>query len=413
MSRFDFQSLGAAYTDAMAQLLAERKAEARQQMLDELARAADERAAKQSESTLRLQDQQINASKAAADREELKFYMEGLDPSIDPATQLPPEIVDRLVKTGRVVQDTNPQPSVQTSEAFAAPEGSDYTIDSPPAQSGPTSAFASTPATPPKTRYRFIGDKEYRTKQSHKQDVGRVIVSLLTSGDPKKVEAGQQLAIISSLRDGEITSEDINRNLPGNIPFYTVDPDTGIPISRGNVQSNAQISVLPRSGLDEFKKAGTTVDGRIIYSNGRGQERTGDLITRNDSESPVGIPQGRMDNLDDAKFALQRNTSDPEAINGYKLAAQDAVSAAKQGTQKAKSWANMFIDNPVAATQLLADNPNYLTKEEAQDANQILEAVGARVFVKVLAANTPKPEPSGSKSSFPFAKWAKEQLDDK
>lgn len=408
MARFDFQSPGAAYTDAMAKLLAERKAEARQQMLDELARAADERAAKQSESALRLQDQQINTSKAAADREELKFYMDALDPTIDPATQFSPDIVDRLVKSGRVVPDTNPQPSVQTSETFAAPEGADYAIDNSTTNIGSPEKLGRLPqdgsitpitTTQAKKKYRFIGDEDYRKQQRREQDVGKVILGLLTSGDPKKVEAGQQLAIVSSLRGGDLSSEDIARNLPTNAPFYTVDPDTGIPINRGNIPSNAQVTVLPKDRSGRHKqKVGTTTDGRTIYADQYGNETIGANPTRDTSEAPAGIPVGLMTNLNAVAGAMMTDTANPEAVNSYKFVAQQAVNFARQGNPKVKAWVSLYIDNPVAATQATLNKEIVLTPEEQADAEMLLTAVGARNFKAILMAPTPKPEP-------PKAKW--------
>jgi hypothetical protein len=416
-SRFDFQSPGAAFVDTMAKVLAERKAEERQQMLDRLTQSADARAEKAEErananaATQRdWQNFQITSGRATMDREELTTAAAQLDPGIDPSTQFPPEMLERLVKGGYIIKNNQrpPQPSVSTNESFAPPPGADgvdppevpdsepwlggFTQGGPAATSAPL-APAPKPEAPAQPGYRAIGDKQYREDEREKTELGRVIMSMVTSDDPKVREQGKRLAIVSSLLRGKLTGADVNREIPQDSPLYTVNPDTGVATNRGNIPGNAQTVVLPQdrnSGGRLRVKSGVNKDGFTIYVDEFGNETIGTNKITDPTETPAGIPVGITTRLDEIAAVMVTDPSDPVSINNYKTSAKRALTYAKQGNQKVKSWVSRFIDNPAAATQELTQNP--LTPEEQADADMLLNAVGARDYTAILMMPTPKPK---------------------
>lgn len=408
--RFDFDSPGAAFVDTMAKVLAERKAEERQQMLDKLTMSAEERAnraetraAEQARGENEWRRVQTENVKWNQENQEFDTLVKYLDPGKPLAGQATPKQIELLKKRAAVRERTVPQPSVSSSESFSAPEGMNYEVDAPDAepwlggfpQGGPAPTPA--PAAPPpvsKPQAFFSGTSEYQQNERLKSSHGNVIVRLLSEKDPSKQALGEYFLQLADANNGIIPEEAFA--LLRNKPVFSFDHETGeFTELEGGVPSDTAPIInrtRPPKPTRTWFKGGTTKEGKTIYYNDAGEEILGPNIVGPDkSEDPTGIKVGVLNNLDLAGGAMMADPSDPTAINTYKLSAKRAVNSATQGNQKVKSWVSMFIENPVAATEHLLKNP--LTPEEQADADMLLNAVGARDFKSILMAPTPKPEP--------------------
>lgn len=409
MSRFDFHSPGAAIVDTMTKVLAERKAEERQKMLDNLTLAADDRAAKAEERANMLAESQITWNKHLLEkgkgdmrRDRVKDYLSVLDPNIDPTTQLPPEAINVLKEEGWL-RDEPEMPEVGAESGAEAPEAPDTMIPgAPPMGEAPVGEMPGAPPAqaPGKIRTRFIGTPEYREKEREKAEINDAIINMLESDDPEQVKQGQELATLFELTGGKLTDQLINRAVPGKRPIQVFNPIDGSFRQGPNVTDNTQVVTMQREPRQQRSWFNTgkvdKASGRNIYASTDGDEKLGTFATGSDtSEHPSGMPVGIVQGIEDRAGALMSSPEDPDALNSYRLAAKQAINnSAKQGNQKVKQWVGMFIDNPQAATQALTTGKMSLTTEEVADANMLLSTIGAYDLKAILEQNVPKPAPA-------------------
>lgn len=409
--RFDFDSPGAAFVDTMAKVLAERKAEERQNMLDKLTQQAEERAnraetraADQARLDEAYRTHQVKLQDEAATRETVRDTLPLLDPRIDPKKQLSPERFKLMKDAGWIMEDDTPVPGVSTSEEFSAPQGAEYQMEGkdPEPWLGGFDAPQGGPATPTPTpaapaaakdpRYRFIGDQAFRLEQRRKADAGRIIAGFMSSGDPAQVAKGQRIAEITALNNGIIPESLYDDIFPGSAPYYTVNPDTGTTTKRGDLPSNAKISVLPQdraAGRDYVSTNRVDTNGHLIMMDSHGNTKTSPDVVGDTTQSPVGIPQNTIDALSDVQGILMENPDNPKAINQYIIAADLAIQSAKIGTKKVKQWASSYLLNPKRATEELI--AGGFTEAEKDQADQLLGAIGARRFTSSLSRNVARP----------------------
>jgi hypothetical protein len=232
MGRFDFKSPGAAFTASIADTLAQRKAEERQMMLDQLTVNSDQRAqeaaARQAEEhRLGLEQTRQQMGFAGEDQEFQRAGM--IAAGLDPDSEIPAEALPLFQKLGWARQLPTPQVSTETSVQM--PEGAD------PEAFAKQLEQSTAPSGPP--RYGYVGNEKQREHRRKQEQTGALLKNLM--GNKETAEAGQYLAQLAAANDGIVPEAVAAKFLQPNVPLEIFDQETGKIRSAGNVSPHAQI----------------------------------------------------------------------------------------------------------------------------------------------------------------------------
>lgn len=204
-NRYNFVSPGGEAVDALEGLMTQRKAEARQAMLDEIAK-------QNAESTRALQQRQIDA----ADLEAAQY---GLTMGQD-VSQIDPKYLEILKKHNMVGANPVPKPSVSTDTEFSMPGPVDGSFE----EGQPTAQAEAAPATPEDTGIYFSGRPEERDRERIKQQIGSVIGQL---NDPNLSELEKFIMISAAMEDKNgLPAGAYAASQPRN-PFMVFDEESG------------------------------------------------------------------------------------------------------------------------------------------------------------------------------------------
>lgn len=334
MSRYDFQSGGAAFSDQIAQLLAQRKAEERQRLLDSLTVNADSRAQeaaqreqkdlemRQQESMLRQSGEQQTQELQKLGALEAPLKM-GEDPK---ARGYSPKDIEMLNRWGRLTK--LPTPSVSTSESFTDTQGT-------PAEGSQAGPAAPAPAPPVEPRYGYVGTREEQEHDRRKMENAQLIGHLMQ--DPKKAEIAQFYKAIYDANDGMIPAEALNLLQP-NSPLFINDEPSGTVTQHGTLPPNAHIvnrGYQPYGAYNtgNITTIGHTRDGLLIVQN----HKTGKMevdpdhigpVAQDVDENPLGIPQEASRYHLTLLGALADDPTDVSMLNMVKNSALRLVPAA-------------------------------------------------------------------------------------
>lgn len=188
MSRYNFTSPGAAAGEGIVNILAQRRAEARQKMIDEIDR-------QNSESARRLQQEQLTASQQRRELEQLGAQTESMpyDAEVTPATPG----FDLMRKYNRL--QPKPTASVSTSESFTPAEGQEgMEFEQQPGAGLPQEPMPVGPDTP--VRYGYAGTRE----DQERNRANREISALLERHPDMSDEAKQ--AVEFAMASGDLSS---------------------------------------------------------------------------------------------------------------------------------------------------------------------------------------------------------------
>lgn len=414
--QFDFSSPGAAFTETMAKVLAERKAEERQAMLDRLTMAAEERAGRAEQRAVENQKGEteyrnvnINRIKHDMDNDKAKSIESVLDPSIDPTTQLSPEDIEFARGRGLLIPgkpagqaDVTTDYTIKTEGGEQLPtevpqlpftEGLGQSVPMPdryqpsnvvpmPDRSG-TSNPTPMPGAP--AGFRYIGSAEYREKERQRKEQGSVIIGLLSSDDPRKKQVGEVLAAVMSGNNGQVPADMWNMLMPDK-PLVMFDEATGKSSTIGNVPYNAGVVTRNRPpqqpvGMYEPDFIGKTAEGYPIlkYPSGKIVVNKDAQIGPDPNTAPLGIPNGAFTEHNLSVMGLPDGA--PEDIIRFKQTAKNIVTLARV-KPVVKNLITTYIDNPMAGAQALAQAKmsGLLQPEDMQQVEVLLQATGAKML---------------------------------
>jgi hypothetical protein len=221
MARFDFQSPGAGFTDQITDMLAQRKAEERQRMLDQLTVNADRRA---QEVALRQQTEHDEQMRGMAQERELGLVNvlgAGLKRG-DDLSGLSPEQRELFSKYGRMSQFPGAQVSTTTEM-----EGVD----------GAQTEMA--PPTPP--RMGYAGTAQEIEDERRRQSDASAIAVMMQSENPAEREKGQLLSRLMAMNDGKIPVDFAAKLMTPGGRVRSYSPDTGKMADLGEVGAFDQV----------------------------------------------------------------------------------------------------------------------------------------------------------------------------
>jgi hypothetical protein len=221
MARFDFQSPGAGFTDQITDMLAQRKAEERQRMLDQLTVNADRRA---QEVAARQQSEHEEQMRGMGQEREIGLVNAlGVGRSRgDDLSTLSPEQRELFSKYGRTTQFPGTQVSTTTEM-----EGVD----------GLQTEVA--PPTPP--RMGYVGTPQEMEDERRRAADASAIARMMESDNPAEREKGALLSRMMSMNDGKIPAEFAAKLMTPGGRVRSYNPDTGKMSDLGEVGAFDQV----------------------------------------------------------------------------------------------------------------------------------------------------------------------------
>jgi len=215
MPRFDFQSPGAAFVDTLTRVLAERKAEERQQMLDRLTQAAEERANRESLDRKAYQDAQVKNmqhNQTLADAAESRAK-EQHGMSMD---------ANRLAFLERGMEPDTPFFGVEKSpEDLALLQRAGVLKAMPPPPDAPNvdNTLPGTRISAQPTSYQYIGSPEHRAKTRERNERGAAIAKLLQNPEVAgSIGSGPGAMLSSIVESGGDPTSAMTQLIPHTMP---------------------------------------------------------------------------------------------------------------------------------------------------------------------------------------------------
>jgi hypothetical protein len=409
MARFDFQSPGAAFTGQIAEQLAERKATERQRMLDQLTMNADSRAAEAAQRQQAESEAQLADMAHRKELQDLDVYRSGLRRGQTPTN---PQVTSLLDRYG-LLEDL-PSPQVSTATEFSGADGTQM--------EGPTSGPMEQSAPVPPRR-GYVGSLLEQEKDRLRANTRGLIDTLMAK--PETRQDGEFIAKFALANDGIADPGIIAHSMAPGKAGVVFDVERGIfkdasgKTITGNLPSNAHVvtqsrpprELRPRSWIGAGVEPGT---GNSVFIDPDDIDRmTGQprrFVIPGTSKpssgaagrgSALGIPATYLDDLDNAERALgyDPRSVDEQAFSNYRGSLTRGFGAASYGSPAVKAAAQMYIQNPEAAAEmidkLIDAAPDRASMERiATEYNQYLGAIPPHV--KEMLKNNPyvanKPE---------------------
>jgi hypothetical protein len=406
MSRFNFQSSGAAFTDEITKALALRKAEERQNMLDQLTVNAEDRAAQEAVRRQKESDSQLATSALAREATTLGLYDDAVfQPGEDVAARIGEEGSQLYKKWGRLA----PQPvaDVSSSTSFTGPDG-DVVQGEQAAPTGP----------PPTPKFGFAGTKEDQERKRKRDMSAQLLISVLQdTKNPNAPMIAQKLEQDMLANDGIVTPAFVEKYLGPDTPIGVFHQETGETTLGGKTvssapawskiftQSRPHVEPRPRNfmwGVNEDGD-GVPIDQDSIPvdpNTGLGKLPPGIKPVRggsggNDSSQPLGISNSAFNSYIE-EFGIAEPDEAGKIATGPMLAirqrAAKIISEART-TPKVRDLAMRFIRNPDSIAN------ESLNEKENMQFRQLLGVIAATPDVANLyrqnAIVLPKPKERG------------------
>lgn len=403
--RFQFSSPGAAFSSELTKIMAERKAEERQRLLDSLALNADQRAeqaAQRQEADQREQVRMNNASLESAaftqerqKQSDLMAQLAALTANKPKGWQPDEAVVDpALLEAGDKFGVWNRRPVSEASTAEIGPDGT-------PRQPVTTTVT-------PKTYREYAGTREEQEKDRRKSQLGAMVMTLMQSSDPRKHEIAA--AMKSQLDATDEVSPQLLALLGPNTPVNVIDPRSNKITPAGSVSPGSENIMKPQPVYHPPQRdteVRVNTDGYMVYQRPNGTtyvDTSQKFPTQRDpSEGPLGIPATmynahlmRVDTLEpdsDGKV-------DPAVMRGFRQSAANIISKANV-TPKVKNLASMWANNANSYNEQLKQV--QLTDREVEQLQDLKIVVATPEVEEILAKNpvisvkpTVKPAPAAA-----------------
>jgi hypothetical protein len=409
MARFDFQSPGAAFTGQIAEALAQRKAEERQMMLDQLTVNADSRAQENALRQAAEHKQQLAAGEQAMrfGAEDQDFQRAGMiAQGLDAGGEIPTESLPLFQRLGWAKQLPTPQVSTETSVQM--PEGAD------PEAFAKQLEQTQAPAGPAK--FGYVGNLEQRDKQRARESSSGLIARLMES--PKTKQQGEFLSQLMAVNDGVIPEAVASKFLQPDVPLHIFDVDSGRVTNAGNISPHAQVvtrSRPPRDIRTQWVHGGEK-DGNTVFFDAENPARQvsidasrrggGSSSSNQASLGSLNIPSSYLDDINLSMSALVRDPRGvtPEALGGFRNAMSIGFNEAKVNVSPAaRQAASSLLNTELQQGRQLLEQlvaTGQLTIEDANDAMTLYSSVPQPVR-DVLAKNPYDPNKK-KESWWPF-----------
>jgi hypothetical protein len=385
--RFEFESPGAAFTGEITKLLATRKAEERQRLLDSLSFSADQRAQEALEREKRESDARMESQKQEDILRRLGTTASFMEPGDDPASRgLSPEDIAAGQRIG--MWKEQPVPQVSTAITGMTDEAGTPTENFTPEQ-------ATAPA--PKKQLAYVGNPAQRERLRKRTEQGNMIAEMLGSNNPAERQKGELLVKLINLNDGEIPKEAQGLLMP-NKPVSVFSQSTGKLTDAGSVAPNAEVITQgypPRElrGPQALYAGTSEEDGSTVFVDPtdwsehkiRGTRRGPDT-----SQNGLGVPQGMLNDHRANNYMLRPDDYgkvDPARMGRFRQSALQIIASTK-ASPKVKELANLFVTNTPRYEQVLP-TVQGLSTQDVNQLRQLLGAIADPQTVEIMRRNPP------------------------
>lgn len=402
--RFEFESPGAAFVDQMTKVLAQRKVEERQAMLDNLTKAADARAADEAKQMALYRADQMKSNAQSRDIEHVNAVTAGMSMG-DKTTGMSPETID-LMRRYKRLKERPLVPSVSSSTDYNVTD--DTGVKGEAIESDiPAPEMVATPPPPPEEV--FVGTREERDKAARIAKGKAALGVLATNGDPEDLKAAEYLSLLAEVNDGDIPKEAYTVLTPKQQAkiFNTETGETRLSMLEGGAPNMTRGETILQQRPDtthsrERWPVGKTRDGFTIYVDAGGKETIGTNKSGPDpGELPFRIPIGLSNAHRDSFIGMLAEPDDPAGVATFRKAGMDMLGSAQGVSSKVKMLIRTALYDPANLQDVYGRNE--LTPSEAEDFTALLTTVIPPEAKPLLLLNAPKrkviPSTSGSSSS--------------
>jgi len=386
MSRFDFVSPGAAFTGEMTKLLAERKAEERQRLLDSLAQNADSRAAQQLERESAESKQRMASQQQQDELARLGAVTSNLDIGADPeAAGVSPEMIALGKKYG--AWHDVPEPQVNTAITGMQDDQGQAPTDFTPADATP-------PA--PKTHLGYVGSAQQRDRERKRAQTGAIISSLMQ--DPQKKQVGEFLANVAAANDGVLSDQALSYLAPDtNVKIF--DEPSGKFKDGGSIPANSHVvtrGYAPSQASMRDRFIGSDISGHPVSINSDGSYKVDQNVQLKTGaeENSIGIPQRLIEDHNTRVSLLSPDDNgivDPNDMRVFRQSGFSIIQAANRVSPMVRQLATEFLNNPAAYAQHLTKV--QLDDREISQLEQLKNAIASPEVAELLKRNPVKALP--------------------
>lgn len=407
MGRYDFQSPGAAFSSEIAKLLAERKAEERQQLMDSLAVKAEERAAAASaeqrmmnQASLREQEARMGSQRQQDEIQRLGAITPFLTMGQD-VSNMPDENIGLGQKYGAFQMKNAPEVSTEITGMEA--EGQQLEGEAPPVPFVPNK---------PQPKWSYVGTPQEREKDRLRAATGAAIAAI---EDPK---IQKHLGMIAAANDGQLP-EGILEQYTGETPISIFDEQSGSFKSGGTMPNRGKIITRDRPPASayttppmQYNGADPTNPDMQVWIRRDGS--TVKIPGRRGTQGAIGLPGYAETGLNFAINNLIQSPADPQAIANYRTTAARAVQNVRGNySPTVRHLATQYINNPSETTQQMEQmiDAGQLTEEDMMQFESLTDSIVPQDIRHIITANpyaTPTPKvPAGQR----FLEWWNKRLD--
>lgn len=400
MARFDFQNPGAAFAEELATVLAERKAEERQKMLDSLSVAADQRAQQQMQQDELWRKEQLARQARQDELAELGIIAGNMGYGDDPyAAGIPEQKIQRGQELGIFrEQAASPVPSVST-DIIGMEAGGEQLGDLPQEPSAPQAQ-----TTPQRPRLGYVGSPQEREQQRIAKQQAGIITEMLASDDPKQREKGQLLAQFANMNGGQIPAQAWDVMMP-EAPLVIIDEATGKTTRSGTVPRDAKVVMRghpPQQPVGATRPdfIGWSENGYPMFMDPGSKSVREDRTVRgkDPTEGSMGIPGQTADRHLISIRLMGQDAEEPGNIAQFKQTAKEMIAAARV-SGNVKSILMRFADNPTEGTRLMGQMMPTLSPEEKQQLDILMSNTALGFYrnslMRIVPQAPPGPPPNG------------------
>lgn len=412
MPRFEFTSPGAAFASEMAKVLAERKAQERQQLLDSLTMNADARAQQQLELEKQRTDAEIASRVQRDEIERIGAYGQYHDPG-DVVQDT--GIQGLLKKYGAGEEQQPPVPPPAATSSIVSENGAPV-----PKDPGFTSEAAAPPPPPP-SQFVFRGDEKGRERLRKKQGWQDLIASYKASKDPKDQETAEFLTRVGEASDWQADPKEVMDQIAPNVPIYIFDEPSGKfldpsgkIVDATTIPANAKIvqrSHFPSSFYTEKNPiyVGDDPDnpGNSLFMDPRTHETFSARGQRGSSTQALGIPMGVLNNV---QAAIANLGYDPKNVNlqaltDFRNIVSSAVTSARLHNPMSRQMIVSYLNNPGQTSMEIAKlrASGALSARDIDDIVTIIDTL-VPAHVKEMLKNNPYDPNQKQKHWYDFIK---------
>lgn len=382
--RFQFSSPGAAFGGELTKILAERKAEERQKLIDSLSINADQRAEAAAREQTRMNNAELDNTAFNQKRlreQDVAARLNAMLSNRDLGWEVPDDADPDVLEYGDKLGAWNRKPVDEGPESF-----DDQGVPRP----------APSTVVTPKTKRVYSGTVEQRKEKQMKDAAAAVAFKFMNSADPAEREFGQALFDQLEANAGKLPDSSLTRLGP-KVPINIVDPMKGTITSAGSAAPGSENFARPQPQYhapERDREVGVNADGHMVFirPNNTTYVDTSQKFPTTGQSNALGIPQQLLERHEMNIRGLTESggkVATGDLLAFEQTAMQIIDSANKVIPRKVREAAKLYVTDPYAFEQQMLAGTDF-TPEEVEMLAQLKSQVGSPGVAAIIKANKPK-----------------------